>query len=352
MQPDTFDVVVVGGGPAGNAAAISLARSGLKTLLLHDEPRGPQPGETIHPGAETIFRELGVQAEVAQASRIRHFGNRVEWGAPIAYQGFGSGLGGPWRGYQIARYRLNAILRAKAQTHGAQVRSIRANSPRWNSSRVVGVDTRVGSIEAKYVVDASGSSHWLSRMMKMPLKSVSPTRIAWFGWATSIDAADYFIPLLVSYDSGWLWIAQVERTLCAWTRVETLRTDLRKVGLPAELRGFTDRTLPRGADVTWRFAESHAGAGYFVVGDAGTVFDPLSSHGILRALLTGLQAAARIVRIIKNREGEDQHYAEFTWWVLNWQARDQSRLEKFYASAGLGMDVSSDLPAAAEIAFR
>jgi flavin-dependent dehydrogenase len=97
--------------------------------------------------------------------------------------------------------------------------------------------------------------------------------------------------------------------------------------------------------VTWRFAESHAGPGYFVVGDAGTVFDPLSSHGVLRALLTGLQAAASIVHIIKRGGREEEHHAEFARWVSDWQVRDQSRLESLYASAGLDMEVGVDLPA-------
>src|SRR4051812_35168753 len=51
-----FDLAVVGGGPAGCAAAIWAAKCGLQTVLMEarEFPR-KRPGETLHPGVEALF---------------------------------------------------------------------------------------------------------------------------------------------------------------------------------------------------------------------------------------------------------------------------------------------------------
>ncbi|CAA9514798.1 MAG: hypothetical protein AVDCRST_MAG67-3023, partial [uncultured Solirubrobacteraceae bacterium] len=62
------DVAIVGTGPAGAAAAIACARSGLRVALL-ERSRLPRerPGETLHPGVEAPLRELGVLERVLAA---------------------------------------------------------------------------------------------------------------------------------------------------------------------------------------------------------------------------------------------------------------------------------------------
>ena len=61
------DVVVVGGGPAGSAAALWCVRQGLRVVLLEREqfPRH-RPGETLLPGVEPIFAQLGVAEAIAR----------------------------------------------------------------------------------------------------------------------------------------------------------------------------------------------------------------------------------------------------------------------------------------------
>jgi flavin-dependent dehydrogenase len=67
------DVVVVGGGPAGSAAALWCVRQGLRVVLLEREqfPRH-RPGETLPPGVEPIFAQLGVAEAIAAAGFTRH----------------------------------------------------------------------------------------------------------------------------------------------------------------------------------------------------------------------------------------------------------------------------------------
>src|SRR6266581_3922122 len=71
---------------------------------------------------------------------------------------------------------------------------------------------------------------------------------------------------------------------------------LRRAGPPPEFAGLAPLGCPKGSDVTWRLLESCAGPGYFVAGDAASVSDPSASHGVLRALLSGMLAGHLVLR--------------------------------------------------------
>ena len=73
------DVIIIGGGPAGSCAAIRCAQRGLHTILLERElfPRD-RPGESLHPGFETLLQQLGVLDAVLAAGFLRFDGNWVE----------------------------------------------------------------------------------------------------------------------------------------------------------------------------------------------------------------------------------------------------------------------------------
>ncbi|MBX3605603.1 MAG: geranylgeranyl reductase family protein [Piscinibacter sp.] len=75
--PDRCDVIVVGAGPAGSAAATLLARAGLDVVLVdqHAFPRDKVCGDGLIPDAHRALARLGVLHEVmARARRARHVG--------------------------------------------------------------------------------------------------------------------------------------------------------------------------------------------------------------------------------------------------------------------------------------
>jgi len=74
------DLIVVGGGPGGIAAAITVkqADSGLQVLLIERSPfPRHRPGETLHPGIEPLLVQLGVWDQVLAANFLRHAGHWV-----------------------------------------------------------------------------------------------------------------------------------------------------------------------------------------------------------------------------------------------------------------------------------
>jgi flavin-dependent dehydrogenase len=54
-----------------------------------------------------------------------------------------------------------------------------------------------------------------------------------------------------------------------------------------------------GADVTWRALVRPSGIGYYVIGDAAAVLDPACSHGLLKALMSGMLTARCIVQSLQ-----------------------------------------------------
>src|SRR6185369_16381296 len=75
--PERCDVLIVGAGPAGSAAAITLARAGLDVVLVdqHSFPRDKVCGDGLIPDAHHALRRLGVLDTVmALARRATHVG--------------------------------------------------------------------------------------------------------------------------------------------------------------------------------------------------------------------------------------------------------------------------------------
>lgn len=348
------DVAVLGAGPGGAAAAIMCARAGLRVALVERDafPR-ERPGETLHPGVEPLLEQLGVAEAVRAAGFLRHAGHWVEWGGARRFEPFGAdgadgpdGAGGPddavpWLGFQAWRADFDALLVAHARAVGVAVlQPCRAIGPLVAGARVVGVETSAGPLVAPFVVDAAGGGHWLARQLKLTVKKYSRRLTARYGYAEGACAARDDAPSIVADARGWTWTARVRPGLYQWTR---LTLDDREVSeasgaaelapnwLPTELRGLRPRGAARGADVTWRAVESPAGAGYFLCGDAAAVLDPASSHGVLKALMSGMMAAHQIALVRSGRAGEREAAARYTAWLREWFAHDVTRLRELYS---------------------
>jgi flavin-dependent dehydrogenase len=333
-MPDV-DVVVVGCGPAGAATAIACAQEGLRTVVLGDDAGLQRPGETLHPGIETLFDQLGVSEAVNRAALIRHTGHWAQSPRGRRFLAFGGHPEDPWRGYQIRRGTLVQILAARAGAVGARIEDpCRALRPIRRGRRIAAVETSQGAISCRFLVDASGSAHWLARVDGREIVPMSRPLIAWYGWAASDEASRFREPVLSMEGAGWCWIAQIDEGICAWARLGSGEKPVSRLAKPRALTGFAELGREHGADVTWRYVARQASAGFLHVGDAGAVLDPASSHGVLRALMAGLRAARSIVRILRSEVSERDELATFDAWSRRWFRNDVQRLRAIYKQAG------------------
>ena len=301
VRSPRYDVIVVGGGPAGCSAAITAARGGARVLLLErDAEARDRPGETFHPGIEPLLTRLGAGEALHAATELRHDGHWVRLGGRRRFQAFGRDESGPWRGFQARRSRLDAGLRACAAEAGAERREGVAVSEakRARDGRVIGVITSAGErIPAGVVIDASGGRHWLARRLGIGVRRLSPRYIATYGYGQAgglpRGPAPPTEPEFHLDRTGWTWIAPVAPGRWHWTRLSFGGRRTPPDWIPRPLAAVEPCGPSRGADMTWRVARTVAGPGWALAGDAAAVLDPASSHGVLRAVLTG-EAAGRL----------------------------------------------------------
>src|SRR5829696_8237945 len=147
-------VAVVGAGPAGCAAALTLRRYLPElSVIVICAPAGSRPavGETLSPGVLPLLAYLGVDADFRRAGHLPAGGTASAWGSPRvtdrSYLFSGRGLG-----WHLDRTRFDAWLLARVEAAGARVVHGRA---RARSHRVLDVQG-AGEVSARAIVDATG----------------------------------------------------------------------------------------------------------------------------------------------------------------------------------------------------
>jgi flavin-dependent dehydrogenase len=322
------DVIVIGGGPGGSAAAIQAATTGCSVLLVEQQtfPR-QRPGETLHPGVQALFRQLGVLAAVEESCGLRHTAIDLDWGGRRERMHYAPPGEGPWAGYQIARDRLDVLLLDQARSLGVRIlQPCRPRTVAFSDAGVV-LQTSDGPLTSRILIDATGAAAWLARRLKLPVIRQSPPLQCRFGYCTAAAPSPASPPTLKGERSGWAWIAPISVTRIAWVRATWDGSEPRK---PKPLAQAPDLGASRGANITWRRPATLAGPSFYICGDAAGVLDPCSSHGVLRAVMSGMMAAHQASQAIRARSSLSNVTA-YQRWMDDWWQTDTAKLRELHA---------------------
>jgi flavin-dependent dehydrogenase len=327
------DVIIIGGGPAGSCAAIRCAHWGLNVILLEREPfPRDRPGESLHPGFETLLEQLGALDAVLAAGFLRFDGSWVECKGSTSFEALKRASTGATRGLQAWRAEFDSILLERARQLGVEiVQPGRALRPIVTGSRVNGVETETGQLKSTFVIDAAGRGNWLARHLNLEIQTRSHRLIAHFAYMKGQCPARDDNPGLFVDETGWTWTARVRPGLYNWTRLNIKDNSIDRNFSPMEFSSLRPIGRVQTADVTWRLAPQCAGDGYFLCGDAAAVLDPTSSHGVVKAIMSGAHAADLIIQIARREREAREAAAAFRQLFSTWFEHDVARLKQQHA---------------------
>jgi flavin-dependent dehydrogenase len=322
-----IDLVVIGAGPAGCAAAIWATQRGLKVLQIERTPFPRfRPGECLHPGIEVLFRDLGVLDEVLERSVVRSATRTVVYDGKRSIESFGSDDNVPWRALHVSRTELDNILLSQSQRLGVALHIHRAPvTPTFRRGRIQGVSFNGRVFRCAFVIDASGQAGWLTRSLGLKYLAASPRLTAFYGYADGHLTDEQFFE---ANASGWQWMAQVSPSVVNWTSLQFGVHHRQRP--PAAVSSWPSCGRPGGADVTWRIAPCVAGPSYFIAGDAAFVTDPASGNGVLRAVMSGIKAAHNALAVLAGQTTDAAAALDYQTWMNRWFESDTARLANLY----------------------
>lgn len=332
MEPG-WEVVVVGGGPAGSALAARLGAQGRRVLVvdrahLPTEPRVPSC-PALHMGTLALLDELGLpEAEVAAAgARFDHYVLRFADGFEATVRipevhGRAWGYGVDRAAFDHALWRHLARFPSVTRREGFRVEGVVRDA----SGRVVGVEGRAGEgsperVEARWVVGADGRFSGVARLLGAAVTENHDTRAStvyfadWEGLGPlRPDDPTAFEVWTDGRGSGLLFIPTVQGRTTVVTHQRADRVDpqgdaeawYRAVvaTYPGHARRFADArpvTRVRGLKRIGNGYRVAAGEGWALVGDAYHFKDPVDGQGIYDALLAGRLLAEELGAALDGR---------------------------------------------------
>ncbi len=359
---EEFDLIVIGGGPAGSTVSTLVAMQGHSVLLLEREsfPRY-QIGESLLPiTVHGICGMLGCLDEVRGAGFVKKHGGVFRWGRSPE----------PWRfnfaiapdleridagyAFQVERSRFDEILLTNARKRGVRVRESHAvRDLIVEDGRVVGARYTDASgadftARARFVADASGNQSRFHKLAGERVVSEFFQNIALFCYFDNAGRLPEPFGgniLCAAFEDGWFWYIPLSDTLTSVGAV----VDRRHAGKlrqdhDAAMRGFID-ACPIVKDLlgpATRVTEGQYGRyrvrmdysysttrywapGLVLLGDAACFVDPVFSTGVHLATYSGLLAARSVNSMLSGAPGvtEDRAFTEF-------ETRYRSEFENIY----------------------
>jgi flavin-dependent dehydrogenase len=321
MTPEACDVAVIGGGPAGSTAAALLARRGHKVIAL-EKARHPRfhIGESLLPMNLPVFERLGVLDKV-RALGVFKAGADFETDNPRGYNtfAFARAIGrSPPHAFQVWRQDFDRMLYQHARECGADAReghevtAVEQLGPRATRLDVHTDEGHSYSLQARYVVDASGRDAFLAAKRKLRRKNLQHQSAAIFGHfrgATARLGEDAGNISIYRFAHGWMWMIPLPDGVMSVGAVcqpeylkqrkgRTLEYLLDTLKQNAALWRRMERAQLIGeVRVTGNYsydATRIGGPGWVLIGDAFAFLDPVFSSGVYLAM-SGAETAAAVV---------------------------------------------------------
>lgn len=311
-EPECFDVVIAGGGPAGSAAGLTLLkRPGTRVAVI--EATGYEPprlGEALTPGVRPLLEYLDLWEPFRRGQSIEAYGSLAAWGSPVlnALDYMFTLHGSGWNLDRCAFDRLLAeAFAARGGSLCLRARLV-ACRPATGGGWDLQMRTEVGDrwLRCRRLIDATGRAASLARRLgarrrrhdrlagvarigRVPdgraLQQVTLVEACAYGWWYSAPVPGGRMSVVLMSDAD-----EIRRLAAARTdRWETLLAETEATRERAAGLAFDGGPVVRSAESAR--LDPAGGPGWVAVGDAVASHDPLSSSGIPHAIGSAVQGA-------------------------------------------------------------
>jgi len=323
---NNFDVIVMGGGPAGSTVAGILAREGRKVILFEKEifPRH-HIGESLMTDTYWTFRRLGILEKMKESPFVRKYSVQFANAAckesrPFYFfEAVHHESAVTW---QITRAQFDHLLIDHAAEQGVTVhQGALVKQVLFEGDQAVGVEVQMpdGTREkffAKVVVDATGQMAMLSNKFRWRVRDPKLKKAVIYSYfkdayrEPDLNGGATLVLRTEAGSGGWFWYIPLENDITSVGivadpeyLVQGRGQDLAKIFQeeidkcePVRKRvapGTRVDKIYSILDYSYR-SKHNAGNGFIIIGDAYGFLDPIYSSGVLLALKMAELAADAI----------------------------------------------------------
>ncbi len=343
MNSNNYDVIVMGGGPAGSTVASILSREGRKVVLFEKEqfPRH-HIGESLMTDTFWTFQRMGLLEKLKSSPFVRKYS--VQFANPQGKESrpfyfFEANHHESAVTWQVTRAVFDQMLIEHAAEQGATVyQKTLVKQVLFDGDRAVGVEAQMpdGSREqfhAKVVIDATGQTAMLSNKFRWRQRDPKLKKAVLYSYfkgamrEPDLNGGATLVLRTQVGSNGWFWYIPLENDITSVGivadpeyLVKGRGQDLAKIFHEEVEKCEPCRRRVEGAervdkiysilDYSYR-SKQNAGNGFILIGDAYGFLDPIYSSGVLLALKMAELAADAIHDAFKHNDFSGERLGQF-----------------------------------------
>jgi flavin-dependent dehydrogenase len=328
-----FDIIIVGGGPAGSTAGTLLAQRGWNVAIFEKEtsPRF-KIGESLLPGSLCTFERMGVKKKLDQADVIVKHGGKIVSACGSRSNRFL--FTDVFRckyptAYQVERSMFDKLLLDHAAESGCHVSlGVHVTDVAFDTDGVT-VQTGQSRFRARYLIDCSGRNSLIGSRFKLRQNYPHLRKVSLFAHFEGVDreqGIDGTLTKMVRCKDQWIWMIPVTAKKTSIGVVLDAET-FKRMKLKPEM-AYTQilhenpevmRQMSRAKRVTEVYAagdfsfrnKRFTGDRWVLAGDAAGFIDPVWSSGVFIAVLSGEKASDMLDRTLRHPERRAAEFARY-----------------------------------------